>query len=108
MIERLDAQSRVFAILSDRHVRVHLPAVGEVGVIDLQQKPGIDDKLVFVRHGVGDRISKFLRIEPERLGRTDTSHGRLRQFWMQRHLASGESLRIDPAEQNVGVGHGGL
>ena len=54
VIERVDAQLGVLAILRHGHARHELPAVRQVGVVDLKQEAGVDDGLVLFVHGVGD------------------------------------------------------
>ena len=49
VVDRVDAQRGVLAVVAHAHVRIHLPAVGQVRVVDLQQKPGGDDRLVLSR-----------------------------------------------------------
>jgi hypothetical protein len=41
MIQRIDSQHRVFAIVRNAHIGIHLPAVGEIGIIDLQHETSI-------------------------------------------------------------------
>ena len=51
---RLDAQLGVFAVVGDAHLGVHLPAVGQVGIVDLEQHAGVGDGLVLLVQRVGD------------------------------------------------------
>ena len=54
VIKRVDAQLGVLAVFRHAHLRHELPAVGQIGIVDLQQKPRVDDRLIFFVHGVGD------------------------------------------------------
>ena len=60
MISAHRFQRRVFAIVRNAHIGIHLPAVGEIGIIDLQHETGIDDGQVFLSHHVGDGIEEIL------------------------------------------------
>ena len=60
VVQRLDAQLRVLAIVVDAHLRVHLPAVGQVRVVDLQHEAGVGDELVLLVHDVGDGEQELL------------------------------------------------
>src|SRR5579862_3325993 len=55
MVERVDPQRRIFAIVRERDFRQASPAVGQVGIVDLQFEPGVDNRAVFLVHRVGDR-----------------------------------------------------
>ena len=54
VVERLDAQRRVPAVLRHRHLREHLPAVGQVRVVHLQDQPRVDNGLVLLAQHVSD------------------------------------------------------
>ena len=54
VVQRLDAQVGVLVVLRRRHVGVHLPAVRQVRVVDLQDEARVRDRLVLLRHRVGD------------------------------------------------------
>src|SRR5690348_5189003 len=43
VIERVDPKLRIAPVLRDAHLRIHLPAVGQVGIVDLQEEAGVDD-----------------------------------------------------------------
>ena len=60
MVQRIDPHRRIFAILRERDVGQAVPAVRQIGVVDLQQKAGLDDRAIFLVHGVGDRENEFL------------------------------------------------
>ena len=62
VVEGLDAQVGPLAVLLDRELRVHLEAVRQVGVVELENEAGVRDRLVLVVHRVGDREEElFLR-----------------------------------------------
>ena len=54
MVERVDAHLLVLPVVRDAHLREHLPGVREVGIVDLQNKAGVHNSLVFFVHGVRD------------------------------------------------------
>jgi len=56
VIEHLDAHHRPLAVVL-RRLRRHHDLVGkrEVGIVDLQDQTGIDDRLVFLMQRIGDR-----------------------------------------------------
>ena len=64
VIERVDAQRGILAIFRHAHFRHELPAVGQIGIVDLQQEAGVDDRFVFLVHSVGDgdQIGFIVRI----------------------------------------------
>ena len=93
VVERLDAKAGELAIVRDAHVRVNLPGVGEVRVVDLQDVSGLTiasystfiasamafevrlvARIVLVAQPVLDRAGGYRR--QERLGRLDTGQPR--------------------------------
>ena len=54
VVERLHAQRGVAPIVVDAHVGEHLPAVGQVRIVDLEVEAGVGDGAVLLVHGVGD------------------------------------------------------
>jgi hypothetical protein len=54
VVERLHAQGRVAAVVVDAHAGEHLPAVGQVWVVDLKDDAGVGNSLVLVVHRVCD------------------------------------------------------
>src|SRR5215211_3602355 len=58
----LRASMRTSAYLwySSTHVREHLPAVGQVRVVDLEHEAGVDDLPVLLAHGVRYRVEELL------------------------------------------------
>ena len=62
MVERLDPQFGIFAIVGEIHVREHLPTICEVRIVDLHDDPGIGDGLVLLVQHVGDREQETLII----------------------------------------------
>ncbi len=54
MVQRIDAQLLILAIVRQTHVRMHLPGIGEIGIVDLQDEAGVDDRLVFFAHRCGN------------------------------------------------------
>ena len=50
----------VLAIVVDAHVGEHLPAVGQVRIVDLEVQAGVGDGLVLLVHGVGDGEQELL------------------------------------------------
>ena len=54
VVERLDADHREFPVILDRRFGVdHVPVLGDRRIVELQDKPGVDDRLVLLAHGVG-------------------------------------------------------
>src|SRR5262249_26002682 len=54
VVEGVDAQLLILPVLRHAHLRIHLPSVGEIRIVDLEDKTGVDDGLVFLVHGGGD------------------------------------------------------
>ena len=54
VVQRLDPDRGVFAVIGKGDVRQAVPAIGQIGGVDLQQEAGIDDRLVFLVHDIGD------------------------------------------------------
>ena len=54
VIESVDAQLCVCAVIGRRHLGEHLPAVGQIRIVDLQLEAGFDDRQIFDTHGLGD------------------------------------------------------
>src|SRR5215469_1979347 len=48
IVQRIDAQRCVLAVIGETDVGQAVPAVGEVGIVNLQLKSGIDDRLVLL------------------------------------------------------------
>ena len=60
VVKRFDAELGERAVLGDTQVRVDLPGVGQVRVVDLEQETSVGDRLVLFVHGVGDRVQEVL------------------------------------------------
>src|SRR5437660_12210615 len=61
MVERVDPGSHQFPVIFNGWLRVDLvPALGEAGVIQLQDDSGINDGLVLLAHRIGAGVEKFL------------------------------------------------
>ena len=54
MVERLDAQLRPFPKLLEREIGLLDPVGDEMRIVDLQQKAGLYNRLVFLAQRVGD------------------------------------------------------
>ena len=54
MVERLDAQLRTFPKLLEREIGLLDPVGDEMRIVDLQQKAGLYNRLVFLAQRVGD------------------------------------------------------
>ena len=54
-VERLDAHLGPLAALGDAQLRPHDVIGDQERIVDLQQEPGVDDRLVFLAHRIGDR-----------------------------------------------------
>ena len=54
VVKRLDAQLLILPVLRHAHLRIHLPCIRQIRVVDLEDEAGVDDGLVFFVHGVGD------------------------------------------------------
>ena len=54
VVERLDPQHGELLVVGDAGLGVdHVPVLGDRRVVDLQDQPGIEDRLVFLAHRVG-------------------------------------------------------
>src|SRR4030095_4531373 len=64
MVEGVDAQLLIPPVLRHAHLKIHLPGVGEIRIVDLEDETGADDGLVFLVHGIGegDEISLVGRV----------------------------------------------
>ena len=63
MIERLNVELRALAEFRQTQVRIlNMPTHGQVGAIDLQDETGPGDRLVFVPHGVSNRVDVAFKI----------------------------------------------
>ena len=60
VVQRLHPERRVPPVLGHRHVGEHLPPVGQVRVVQLQQQPGVRDRRVLLVQHVGDRAEERL------------------------------------------------
>ncbi len=60
VVERIDPQCCVFAIVGEADPGQAGPAIRQVGVVDLQEEPGIDDRLIFLVHRLGDGEHELL------------------------------------------------
>ena len=60
VVQCIDPQRGVFAILRDRDLGQASPAVRQVGIVDLQQETRIDNRVVFLAHRLGDREQERL------------------------------------------------
>ena len=60
MVDRLHAQLRVTAVVSDAHLGEHLPAVRQVRIVDLQVQTGPGDRLILLVQGIGEREDVLL------------------------------------------------
>ena len=56
VVERFDPHHREFLVILDRRLGIdHVPVLGDRGIVELQDQPGIDDGLVFFAHRLGAR-----------------------------------------------------
>ena len=60
VVQRLHAHLGPPAALGHGRARVHDVVGHEARIVDLHQEPGVDDRLVLLPHGVGDREQVFL------------------------------------------------
>src|SRR5690348_5332753 len=60
MIERIDPYRCISAVFRQRYVGQTVPAIWQVGIVNLQQKAGIDNRPVLLAHYLGDGKYKFL------------------------------------------------
>ena len=61
VVQRLDAHFGEFLVFRDRRLRVrHVPIVRQAGIVELQHKAGIEDRLVFLLERVGEGVEIFL------------------------------------------------
>ena len=60
MVERVEAHLGEAPVGRHVHLRVQLPGVGQVGIVDLQQEPSVGDRLLLVVHGIGDGVDERL------------------------------------------------
>ena len=54
VVERLDAELRPFPKLLEREIGLLDPLGDEMRIVDLQQKAGLHDRLVFLAQRIGD------------------------------------------------------
>ena len=59
MVERVDANLGPFSAVGDARSRMQNVIGHEARIVDLHQKSGIDDRLVFFAHRVRDRENVF-------------------------------------------------
>ena len=63
MIERLDAHALELLEFRERRLGIdHVPVVRQARIVDLQHEAGVDDRLVFLAHGVGGGEDEFLSV----------------------------------------------
>ena len=61
MVERLHASHGELPVVGDLGLGVHhVPVLGDRGIVELQDEPGVDDGLVFLAHRVGAREQELL------------------------------------------------
>jgi len=54
VVERVNPHGGIFAVFGNCDVGQASPTVRKVGVVDLQQKTGVDDRLVLLAHRLSD------------------------------------------------------
>ena len=60
VVERGDIDGNDLAVVGERQVEIdHVPQHREIGTIELEDKAGLDDRLVFAPHHVGERVDIF-------------------------------------------------
>src|SRR3984957_2175519 len=84
VVQRIDADLEIAAIVSNARLRLdHVPGCHDTGIVDLQDKSGVDDSAIFLAHRVGQSEHEFLfvpimlvvdeMIEPARREHADES-----------------------------------
>jgi hypothetical protein len=69
VVQCVDPQGRIPPVGRDVHLAMDLPAVGQVGIVDLQQDAGVRNRHVLLTHCVGngeeERLVRGVVLVPE-------------------------------------------
>ena len=61
VVERLDPDHRELPVVLHRRLGIdHVPVLGDRRIVELQDKPRLDDRLVFLAHRIGAGVQQFL------------------------------------------------
>ena len=99
VVQRLDVQPRRLAEILEAEIgMLDVPAHGEIGAIELQDQPGIDDRLVFRPHRLGDRFEIRLGAwivivaeeQRDEAGRSGAQKSLCRRVFLQRGFKIGD------------------